>query len=41
MKQSHDSAPQEDPGDVTLAAYAAGVQRYLEHSAAPGPAMQT
>ena len=30
-----------DPGDLTLAAYAAGVQGYLEHSAAPGPAMQT
>ncbi len=29
-----------DPGDVTLAAYAAGVQRYLEHSSAPGPAMR-
>ncbi len=29
-----------DPGDLTLTAYAAGVQRYLEHSAAPGPAMR-
>jgi SAM-dependent methyltransferase len=41
MKQAMTPAPQEDPGDVTIAAYAAGVQRYLEHSAAPGPAMWT
>ncbi len=30
-----------DPDDGTLAAYERGVRRYLEHSTAPGPAMQT
>jgi len=30
-----------ESGDLTLAAYQANVQRYLEHSTAPGPAMQT
>lgn len=31
------ATPPESPGDVTLASYEAGTQRYLDHSTPPGP----